>query len=125
MAQASKKSEIVSFNASSMTDALATQHTTHTKKNLGVFVKATNEAFIEALKSGQEVGLKDFGSFSFAVQSARSGKTPNGVAYSTDEKNRIKFNVGKAFADRVAETTGTINRPSKSAKASQSEDVVA
>lgn len=111
------KSEIQNYNAESMVTELSTQHTNLTKKAVKAFVTATNKTLIAQLSQGVEIGINNFGSFTFREQAGRQGTTPKGVAYSTESKNVIKFNVGKEFAEKVAETTGSINRPTKSAEA--------
>ena len=59
-------------------------------------------AITDALKSGQEVRLVGFGTFSVAKRAASQGRNPRtGETIQIPESNQPKFKAGKALKDSV------------------------
>lgn len=57
---------------------------------------AVTETIVESLNSGQEVGLKGFGTFKVQVRSARTGRNPKtGAPVEIPAKNLAKFKFSK------------------------------
>ena len=54
------------------------------------------------LAAGNDVNVSGFGSFKSVIQAGRSGTSPSGKAYSTNDKRICKFKTSKYLSDTVA-----------------------
>ncbi len=73
-----------------------------TKADAGKAVEATFEAITGALKSGDEVRLVNFGTFSVAKRKASTGRNPRtGEPMTIKASTQPKFKAGKALKDAV------------------------
>lgn len=72
------------------------------KADAGKAVEATFEAVTKALKSGGEVRLVGFGTFSVAQRKASTGRNPRtGEPMTIKASKQPKFKAGKALKDAV------------------------
>ena len=75
-----------------------------TKKDSAAALDATLEAIKESLAKGEKVQLIGFGSFDVVEKAARTGRNPStGEPLEIPAKNAVKFRVGKALKDAVAD----------------------
>lgn len=65
-------------------------------------IDATLEAIKTAVAQKDAVVLKDFGTFDFTVRKGRTGVSPNGSDWVSEEKTVPVFRVGRDFKERVA-----------------------
>lgn len=73
-----------------------------TKVDAGNAVDAVFDAITAALKSGEDVRLVGFGSFSITARSARQGRNPTtGAAITIAASKAPKFTAGKGLKDAV------------------------
>lgn len=73
-----------------------------TKADAGKAVDAVLAAVTNALKSGDEVRLVGFGTFSVSTRAATEGRNPRtGEAISIAASKQPKFKAGKALKDAV------------------------
>ena len=73
-----------------------------TKAQAGEAVDAVFEAITSALKSGDEVRLVGFGTFSVAKRKASTGRNPRtGEPMKIKASNQPKFKAGKGLKDAV------------------------
>jgi DNA-binding protein HU-beta len=73
-----------------------------TKADSGKAVDAAFESITNALKSGGEVRLVGFGTFSVAKRKASTGRNPRtGEEMKIPASNQPKFKAGKALKDAV------------------------
>lgn len=73
-----------------------------TKSDAGEAVEAVINNIINALKSGDEVRLVGFGTFSVSKRAASEGRNPRtGAKIQIPASNTPKFKAGKAFKDAV------------------------
>jgi DNA-binding protein HU-beta len=73
-----------------------------TKADSGKAVDAAFDAITSALKSGGEVRLVGFGTFSVAKRKASTGRNPRtGEEMKIPASNQPKFKAGKALKDAV------------------------
>lgn len=72
------------------------------KASAAAAVDATFDAITKALKSGGEVRLTGFGSFSVSKRPARSGRNPQtGATIKIAASKQPKFKAGKGLKDAV------------------------
>ena len=73
-----------------------------TKTQAGVAVDALFDAITSALKTGDEVRLVGFGTFSVATRKASTGRNPRtGEEIKIEASKTPKFRAGKALKDAV------------------------
>ena len=73
-----------------------------TKAQAGEAVDAVFEAITSALKSGDEVRLVGFGTFSVCKRKASTGRNPaTGAEISIPASNQAKFKPGKGLKDAL------------------------
>ncbi|HLU91982.1 MAG TPA: HU family DNA-binding protein [Pedomonas sp.] len=73
-----------------------------TKTQAGVAVDALFDAITTALKTGDEVRLVGFGTFSVATRKASTGRNPRtGEEIKIEASKTPKFRAGKALKDAV------------------------
>jgi nucleoid DNA-binding protein len=66
----------------------------------------------ESLASGDDVELRNFGTFEVRLTKARMGRNPNlpGSQYPIPSRTSVKFKAGKMMKDRVAPLAGSMKR---------------
>ena len=74
-----------------------------TKDQITKIAKATFSGVTDALKSGEEVRINDFGTFSTAARPERQGRNPaTGEPTTIKASTAVKFKASKTLKDRVA-----------------------
>ena len=73
-----------------------------TKKDTKVIVDLIFDSMIHALRKGERIEVRGFGSFKVKNRGARTGRNPKtGVAVSIPQKKTIFFKPGKELRTRV------------------------
>lgn len=91
------------MNKQALVDALASEHTNITKKELSAIVNNAIAVITAAVAAGDSVELFGFGKFLPALQKGKSGTIPGSTKkYSTADKMVPKFKAAKAFKTAVA-----------------------
>jgi len=81
-------------------------------------VQKTLDLITESLASGDDVELRNFGTFEVRLTKARVGRNPNlpGSVFDIPARSAVKFRAGKTMRDRVATLTGSLKRAEADAK---------
>jgi DNA-binding protein HU-beta len=81
---------------------LVAEKTSSTKNQSEVFLDATIEAIMEALRDGEEVKLVGFGTFSKTSRKARTGRNPKtGATVKIPSSFAARFKPGKDLKDFI------------------------
>jgi len=89
------------MNKGELIDAIAAEAGL-TKADAGKALNAFTENVTKSLKSGNNVQLIGFGTFSISARAARTGRNPQtGKEIKIAAKKVAKFKAGKALADTV------------------------
>ena len=89
------------MNKNDLIDAVA-QETDNSKTDAAKAVDSVFDTISTALKSGEDVQLIGFGSFSVADRAAREGRNPRtGETIQIAASKQPKFKAGKALKDAV------------------------
>jgi len=76
--------------------------TSLTRKDAKVIVDVIFDSMIDALKKGDKIEIRGFGSFKLKNRKARSGRNPKtGVIVSIPEKKTLFFKTGEELKKRV------------------------
>ncbi len=75
-------------------------------------VQKTLDLITENLASGNDVELRNFGTFEVRLTKARIGRNPNqpGSQFHIPARSAVKFKSGKNMRDRVAALSGSMKR---------------
>ena len=72
------------------------------KKDTKIIVNVIFDSIVEALKQGDKIEIRGFGSFKVKKRDARSGRNPKtGVLVEISENRTISFKAGKELKERV------------------------
>ena len=83
-----------------------------TKKHSEVIVDTVFESIIEALKRGEKIELRGFGSFRLRKREPRKGRNPKtGDKVDVPPKRVPYFKPGKELKDLINKDTGEIGEP--------------
>jgi DNA-binding protein HU-beta len=73
-----------------------------TKADTARVINAAFEEAADALKNGDSLVIRDFGTLKVQAVSERKGRNPQtGEEITIEAHNKVKFNAGKALADAV------------------------
>ena len=91
------------------------------KKDTEVVVNTIFDSMIEALKAGERIEIRGFGSFQVKVRDAREGRNPKtGEPVHISAKRTPFFKVGKELKEMVDRSTGDLSDDSESDSADSS-----
>ena len=81
-------------------------------------VQKTLDLITETLASGDDVELRNFGTFEVRLTKARIGRNPNqpGSQFNIPARSVVKFKAGKMMRDRVNTLSGSMKRAEAEAK---------
>lgn len=89
------------MNKNDLVNSVA-DHSGLNKNDAGKAVEAVFESIISALKSGEEVRLVGFGTFSVSKRKASTGRNPRtGEPMTIKASTQPKFKAGKGLKDAV------------------------
>ena len=92
------------------------------KKDTEVVVNTIFDSMIEALKEGDRIEIRGFGSFQVKVREAREGRNPKtGEPVHISAKRTPFFKVGKELKEMVAASPDPVEPADGGASASQDE----
>ena len=95
-----------------------------TKKHSEVIVDTVFESIIEALKRGEKIELRGFGSFRLRKREPRKGRNPKtGDKVDVPPKRVPYFKPGKELKDLINKDTGEVGEPPISDLGSQISDL--
>jgi len=81
------------------------------KKDTEVVVNTIFDSMTEALKQGERIEIRGFGSFQVKIREAREGRNPKtGEEVQIPAKRTPFFKVGKELKEKVDETHSTASR---------------
>ena len=92
------------------------------KKDTEVVVNTIFDSMIEALRTGDRIEIRGFGSFQVKIREARDGRNPKtGEPVYISAKRTPFFKVGKELKEMVDRSTGEISSDSTSDSGTASE----
>ena len=83
-----------------------------TRRDGEIIVDTLFESVIGALKAGDKIEIRGFGSFRTRQRKPRVGRNPNvpGSEFKIPERATVKFKMGKIMRQRVGKLSATLKR---------------